>query len=413
MTHCVMHTLPCGLRIIASVEPEAAVSYVGIGVRVGARDEGLRWHGLAHSIEHMLFKGTRLRSAMQLIERMESVGAELNAYTTKEETMLYAIAPSRYAVRSLHTLLDIATHSIFPQEEWAKEQEVILDEIHSYEDSPSELIFDEFEDQVFRPHSLGHAILGTEASVGRITVEAQRSFYRRYYRPERMVLFARGVLNLESLIAAAERVFVGEAEPLLLDTGALPALPLAAMKEARRVVRRRDTAQSHVLLGRAAYSLYDSRRLALSLLANILGGSGMNARLNMRLREERGLVYHVECNYTPYTDAGLFAIYFGSSHRAEAEAIELVYAELECLVAEGLTPRALEQALRQTQGQLILAAEQKEQHFLSMGKSFLHTGRFESDEELQQRLSKLTPALLHEVAVDLFDRSAFHELIYR
>ena len=408
-----MHTLPCGLRIIASVEPEAAVSYVGIGVRVGARDEGLRWHGLAHSIEHMLFKGTRLRSATQLIERMESVGAELNAYTTKEETMLYSIAPSRYAVRSLHTLLDIATHSIFPQEEWAKEQEVILDEIHSYEDSPSELIFDEFEDQVFRPHSLGHAILGTEASVGRITVEAQRSFYRRYYRPERMVLFARGVLDMESLIAAAERVFVGGAEPLLLEAGALPALPLAAMKEARRVVRRRDTAQSHVLIGRAAYSLYDSRRLALSLLANILGGSGMNARLNMRLREERGLVYHVECNYTPYTDAGLFAIYFGSSHRAEAEAIELVYAELERLVAEGLTPRALEQALRQTQGQLILAAEQKEQHFLSMGKSFLHTGRFESDEELQQRLSKLTPALLHEVAVDLFERSAFHELIYR
>lgn len=413
MTHCVMHTLPCGLRIIASVEPEAAVSYVGIGVRVGARDEGLRWHGLAHSIEHMLFKGTRLRSATQLIERMESVGAELNAYTTKEETMLYAIAPSRYAARSLHTLLDIATHSTFPQEEWAKEQEVILDEIHSYEDSPSELIFDEFEDQVFRPHSLGHAILGTEASVGRITVEAQRSFYRSHYRAERMVLFARGVLDIESLIAAAERVFVGEAEPLLLDAGALPALPLAKMKGARRVVRRRDTAQSHVLLGRAAYSLYDSRRLALSLLANILGGSGMNARLNMRLREERGLVYHVECNYTPYTDAGLFAIYFGSSHRAEAEAVELVYVELERLVAEGLTPRALEQALRQTQGQLILAAEQKEQHFLSMGKSFLHTGRFESDEELQQRLSKLTPTLLHEVAVDLFDRSAFHELIYR
>ena len=408
-----MHTLPCGLRIIASVEPEAAVSYVGIGVRVGARDEGLRWHGLAHSIEHMLFKGTRLRSATQLIERMESVGAELNAYTTKEETMLYAIAPSRYAARSLHTLLDIATHSTFPQEEWAKEQEVILDEIHSYEDSPSELIFDEFEDQVFRPHSLGHAILGTEASVGRITVEAQRSFYRSHYRAERMVLFARGVLDIESLIAAAERVFVGEAEPLLLDAGALPALPLAKMKGARRVVRRRDTAQSHVLIGRAAYSLYDSRRLALSLLANILGGSGMNARLNMRLREERGLVYHVECNYTPYTDAGLFAIYFGSSHRAEAEAIELVYDELERLVAEGLTSRALEQALRQTQGQLILAAEQKEQHFLSMGKSFLHTGRFESDEELQQRLSKLTPALLHEVAVDLFDRSAFHELIYR
>ena len=246
-------------------------------------------------------------------------------------------------------------------------------------------------------------------------MEAQRRFYQRYYRPERMVLFARGVLDMDALVVAAERAFGGEAVPLLSEASSSNAfpLPLAKVKEARRVVRRRDTAQSHVLLGRAAYSLYDSRRLALSLLANVLGGSGMNARLNMRLREERGLVYHVECNYTPYTDAGLFAIYFGSSHRAEAEAIELVYAELERLVAEGLTPRALEQTLRQTQGQLILAAEQKEQHFLSMGKSFLHTGRFESDEELQRRLSELTPALLHEVAVDLFDRSAFHELIYR
>lgn len=409
-----MHTLPSGLRIIASVEPEAAVSYVGLGVRVGARDEGLRWHGLAHSIEHMLFKGTRLRSSSQIIERMESVGAELNAYTTKEETMLYAIAPSRYARRSLHLILDIAAHSTFPKREWAKEQEVILDEIHSYEDSPSELIFDEFEDQVFRPHRLGHAILGTEASVGRITVEAQRRFHRTYYRPERMVLFARGVLDMDDLIALAEQAFPGEGQPLISSCTLPEPLPIPIYnKEARRVVRRRDTAQSHVLLGRAAYSLYDPRRLALSLLASILGGSGMNARLNMQLREQRGLVYHVECNYTPYTDTGLFSVYFGSSHRAEAEAIELVYAELARLVAEPLTQRALEQALRQTRGQMIVASEQREQHFLSMGKSFLHTGTFESDEALQERLSALTPELLHEVATELFDRSMFHELIYR
>ena len=409
-----MHTLPSGLRIIASVEPEAAVSYVGLGVRVGARDEGLRWHGLAHSIEHMLFKGTRLRSSSQIIERMESVGAELNAYTTKEETMLYAIAPSRYARRSLHMILDIAAHSTFPEREWAKEQEVILDEIHSYEDSPSELIFDEFEDQVFRPHRLGHAILGTEASVGRITVEAQRRFHSTYYRPERMVLFARGVLDMDDLIAAAEQAFPGEGQPLISSSALPEPLPIPIYsKEARRVVRRRDTAQSHVLLGRAAYSLYDPRRLALSLLSSILGGSGMNARLNMQLREQRGLVYHVECNYTPYTDTGLFSVYFGSSHRAEAEAIELVYAELARLVAEPLTQRALEQALRQTRGQMIVASEQREQHFLSMGKSFLHTGTFESDELLQERLSALTPELLHEVATELFDRSMFHELIYR
>ena len=414
MRHYQTSTLASGLRIILAEEPQATVSYLGLGVRVGSRDESLRFHGLSHSIEHMLFKGTRLRSAPQLIERMEAVGAELNAFTTKEETMLYAVCPSVYARRSLSVLLDIARHSRFPEEEWAKEQEVILDEIRSYEDSPSELIFDEFEDQVFRPHRLGHAILGTEASVGRITVEAQRRFHRTYYRPERMVLFARGVLDMDDLIAAAEWAFPGEGQPLIASSALPEPLPIPIYnKEARRVVRRRDTAQSHVLLGRAAYSLYDPRRLALSLLASILGGSGMNARLNMQLREQRGLVYHVECNYTPYTDTGLFSVYFGSSHRAEAEAIELVYAELARLVAEPLTQRALEQALRQTRGQMIVASEQREQHFLSMGKSFLHTGTFESDEVLQERLSALTPELLHEAASELFDRSMFHELIYR
>ena len=199
MRHYQTSTLASGLRIILAEEPQATVSYLGLGVRVGSRDESLRFHGLSHSIEHMLFKGTRLRSAPQLIERMEAVGAELNAFTTKEETMLYAVCPSVYARRSLAVLLDIARHSRFPEEEWAKEQEVILDEIHSYEDSPSELIFDEFEDQVFRPHPLGHAILGTEASVGRITTAHQRRFYQRHYRPERMVLFAQGAVSMELL----------------------------------------------------------------------------------------------------------------------------------------------------------------------------------------------------------------------
>ena len=407
-----MHTLPSGLRIIASVEPEAAVSYVGLGVRVGARDEGLRWHGLAHSIEHMLFKGTRLRSSSQIIERMESVGAELNAYTTKEETMLYAIAPSRYARRSLHMILDIAAHSTFPEREWAKEQEVILDEIHSYEDSPSELIFDEFEDQVFRPHPLGHAILGTEASVGRITTAHQRRFYQRHYCPERMVLFAQGAVSMELLEEYASRAFpegVKEGEGKNEGAGSSPNY----RTEARHVVRRRGTAQSHVLMGCPAFDLFDRRRLGLSLLANILGGNGMNARLNMELREKRGLVYHVECSYTPYTDSGLFSIYFGSSHRAEAEAVELVYRELERLAKEPLTEAELTAALRQTRGQLLVASDNKEQHFLTMGKSFLHTGRFDTDEELSERLSTLTPEGLYETARELFQRANFHTLIYR
>ena len=405
MRHYQTSTLASGLRIILAEEPQATVSYLGLGVRVGSRDESLRFHGLSHSIEHMLFKGTRLRSAPQLIERMEAVGAELNAFTTKEETMLYAVCPSVYARRSLAVLLDIARHSRFPEEEWAKEQEVILDEIHSYEDSPSELIFDEFEDQVFRPHPLGHAILGTEASVGRITTAHQRRFYQRHYCPERMVLFAQGAVSMELLEEYASRAFPEEAkegEGKNEGTGSSPSY----RTQARHVVRRRGTAQSHVLMGCPAYDLYDRRRLGLSLLANILGGNGMNARLNMELREKRGLVYHVECSYTPYTDSGLFSIYFGSSHRAEAEAMER-------RAKEPLTETELTAALRQTRGQLLVASDNKEQHFLTMGKSFLHTGRFDTDEELSERLATLTPEGLYETARELFQRANFHTLIYR
>ena len=397
MRHYQTSTLASGLRIILAEEPEATVSYLGLGVRVGSRDESLRFHGLSHSIEHMLFKGTRLRSAPQLIERMEAVGAELNAFTTKEETMLYAVCPSVYARRSLSVLLDIARHSRFPEEEWAKEQEVILDE---------------FEDQVFRPHPLGHAILGTEASVGRITTTHQRRFYERHYRPERMVLFAQGAVSMELLEEYASRAFPEEAkegEGKNEGTGSSPSY----RTEARHVVRRRGTAQSHVLMGCPAYDLFDRRRLGLSLLANILGGNGMNARLNMELREKRGLVYHVECSYTPYTDSGLFSIYFGSSHRAEAEAMELVYRELERLAKEPLTETELTTALRQTRGQLLVASDNKEQHFLTMGKSFLHTGHFDTDEELSERLATLTPEGLYETARELFQRANFHTLIYR
>ena len=391
MRHYQTSTLASGLRIILAEEPEATVSYLGLGVRVGSRDESLRFHGLSHSIE-----------------RMEAVGAELNAFTTKEETMLYAVCPSVYTRRSLSVLLDIARHSRFPEEEWAKEQEVILDEIHSYEDSPSELIFDEFEDQVFRPHPLGHAILGTEASVGRITTAHQRRFYQRHYCPERMVLFAQGAVSMELLEEYASRAFPEEAKEGE-GTDSSPSY----RTEARHVVRRRGTAQSHVLMGCPAFDLYDKRRLGLSLLANILGGNGMNARLNMELREKRGLVYHVECSYTPYTDSGLFSIYFGSSHRAEAEAMELVYRELERLAKEPLTETELTAALRQTRGQLLVASDNKEQHFLTMGKSFLHTGRFDTDEELSERLSTLTPEGLYETARELFQRANFHTLIYR
>lgn len=248
--------------------------------------------------------------------------------------------------------------------------------------------------------------------MGRITTAHQRRFYQRYYRPERMVLFAQGAVSMELLEEYASRAFPEgskEGEGKTEGAGSNPNY----RTEARHVVRRRGTAQSHVLMGCPAFDLFDRRRLGLSLLANILGGNGMNARLNMELREKRGLVYHVECSYTPYTDSGLFSIYFGSSHRAEAEAVELVYRELERLAKVPLTEAELTAALRQTRGQLLVASDNREQHFLTMGKSFLHTGRFDTDEELSERLSTLTPEGLYETARELFQRANFHTLIYR
>ena len=190
------HTHPSGIRIVLVPQPTAQVSYLGIGILTGSQDEPRLYHGLAHSIEHMLFKGTSTRSASEIIQQVEAVGGELNAFTTKEDTTLYAITPSAYAPDALELLLDLVSESIFPENEWLKEQEVIIEEIYSYEDSPAELIFDEFEDQVFRGSPLGHAILGTEASVRRIKACHQQEFFRQHYKPERMLLFVQGSLTM-------------------------------------------------------------------------------------------------------------------------------------------------------------------------------------------------------------------------
>lgn len=405
------YTHPSGLRILLVEEPEAPVSYLGLAILSGSADEKRLHYGLAHSIEHMLFKGTRERSATAILQSVEAVGGELNAFTTKEDTTVYAITPSPYAEAALALLLDLVSQSTFPEEEWLKEREVILEEIYSYEDSPAELIFDEFEDQVFRGSALGHAILGTEASVQRLSVKHQRAFFEQYYRPDRMVLFVQGACAMELLLQHVARVFPSptvEQAPILPTTTFAP-----SPQPARLQTRRQDNAQSHVLIGAEAYSRYAPERFALSLLTNILGGPAMNSLLNLRLREELGLVYQVEANYTPYASTGIFSIYFGSSAEKEKQARELVLQLLYSLASSPLEQDAFEGALHQLRGQLLLASENKEQQFLAMGKSFLHRGRYEANEELLERLSQLTPRDLQRVAQALFTPERLHTLIYR
>lgn len=402
------HALPNGLRIIHRQHPSPVI-YLGIAIAVGTRHERRGEYGLAHFTEHMLFKGTRLRSSTQIIQRLECVGGELNAYTSKEETILYALAPRAYAHRSLQLMADIVQHSQFAPDELSKEQTVVIDEINSYEDSPSDLIFDEFENLLFRHHPLGHFILGTSRSVASFTQRKEQRFFADHYRPDNMVLFAQGDINFADLVRSAEVLF--DTKPIGKQRKAPSPhswTPLIATTK----VRRRDTHQSHVIIGGYAYSMYDKRRLALSVLVNLLGGPGMSARLNMALRERTGLAYHVECSYTAYSDTGMVAIYFGCAPENEHRAIQIVNEELERLVSTPLTDRELVLTKRQLKGQLSVAGDNHENTFLSLGKAYLHHGRVDTLEETYARIDAITSEELHAIACEIFPPEKLHKLIY-
>ncbi|MDO4707453.1 MAG: pitrilysin family protein [Porphyromonadaceae bacterium] len=401
------HALPSGLRLIFRPQDGPNV-YLGFGVRAGTRDEGRLEYGLAHFLEHMLFKGTKLRSSTQIIERIEGVGGELNAYTSKEETILYCVSPKEYVHRALHLMADIVRNSQFPEEELSKEQAVVIDEIHSYHDSPSELIFDEFENVLFRGHALGHNILGTEVSVARQTRASCRRFLEKYYRPENMVIFCQGTIDVDVLIGACNTYFPEQAQANI----ATPLLPWQSTIKPKQIVRHRGTCQGHVIMGGYACHMHDERRLEMSVLSNILGGAGMNSRLNLALRERNGIAYHVECSYAAYTDTGLLAIYFGCAKKQVDRAVELVEEELRRLVEEPIEEGELACIKRQIKGQLLVGSDQREQTFLSMGKTYLHYNYVEDLETIFERIDAITSRSLHELSCEYLIPEKMFRLSY-
>lgn len=401
-------SLDNGLRIVHK-QTDSTVAYIGLAVGVGTRYERRGEQGLAHFTEHMLFKGTPLRQATQIIQRLEAVGGELNAYTSKEETIVYAIVPQAYYYRALQLIGDIVQYSHFALDELTKEQTVVIDEINSYHDSPSELIWDEFEDLLFHRHALGHNILGTERSIRGITRDKQLAFFERHYRADNMVLFVQGNIDFDRLCAQAEALFVKGTGRTLSTTPSLPPVAL----EPRRIVRRKSTHQRHILVGSYGYSMYDKGRLGLSLLTNLLGGAGMSSRLNMSLRERHGLVYHVECSYTAYSDSGLVGIYLGCSPSHQELALRLVDEELQRISTTPLSDSELEAAKRQLKGQLIVSGDAHEQTFLSMGKHYLHHGRVDSPEEICVRIDALTSEELFAIASEVFAPERMFKLIYQ
>ena len=401
------HTLPNGLRIILQ-QTEGQVSYAGFAINAGTRDEDADQPGMAHFVEHMLFKGTEKRKAWHILNRMEKVGADLDAYTNKEETVLYSVFLNEHLNRAVELMADLVFHSTFPQAEIEKETDVIIGEIQSYEDTPSDLIFDGFEDLIFSGHALGRDILGNADALKGYTTADALAFYRKFYVPENMVFFVTGKYEMKQVIRYVEKA-VGEVAPTHLDyTRTSPSFYVP-----RHEVQRRDTHQAHVMIGGRAYEGSSQKKQSLYLLTNLLGGPGMNSRLNVMLREKNGYVYEVEANSQSYTDTGTFSVYYGCDTDYIDRCEELTRRELKKLCEKPLTTSQLQALKKQTMGQIGVAQDNRENCALGMAKTFLHYNRFVTTEEVYKNMDRLTPAQLLEVANEVFGEQNLSTLVYK
>ena len=401
-------SLPNGLRIIylPSVSP---VSYCGFAINAGTRDENSEQFGLAHFIEHMLFKGTKKRKAWHILNRMENVGGELNAYTTKEETFLYSVCLSEDTERAIELLSDLVFNSQFPENEIEKERDVIIDEINSYKDNPSELIFDEFENILFKGSEMGHNILGEESSLSTFTPESCHEFTNRLYHPENMIFFFYGKTAFSKITRLADKYFSDKkVDSKLLLQRTEPGI-ISPVKEKKD----KELYQSHVMIGGRAYNYLHKKRVGLYLLNNILGGPGMNSRLNINLREKNGLVYTVESGLTSYSDTGIFSIYFGCDHESEEKCTKLVYKELKKLRDIKLSTSQFNASVKQLKGQLGISGDQKENLALGMGKSFLHSNKYDNLQEIYKKIDSLNASELLEISNEIFDENKLFSLIFK
>jgi predicted Zn-dependent peptidase len=400
------HELKNGIRLVHA--PLASeVAYCGLLFNTGSRDEREEEEGLAHFIEHVVFKGTRRRKAWHILSRLEDVGGELNAYTTKEETFLYASFLKEDYERAVELLADIAFHSVFPADEIEREKEVVLDEINSYLDSPGELIYDEFENMIFPGQPLGRFILGRPEKVKEITREKVIRFYENNYFTDEVVFCSAGNLPERKILKVFEKHFA-----------ALPARSRSVpRRDSARYVRkeeriRKETYQSHCILGTTGYSVTDRKRTALYLLNNILGGQGMNSRLNLTLREKRGLAYTVESSYNPYTDTGVFSIYFGTDRKDLEKSIELTLQEMKKLRERALGPLQLSRAKKQMAGQLTRSLENPENLLPNMGRNLLLFNRTYELREMIAAIERITVQEVRTIANEVLDPATLSTLIY-
>lgn len=400
------HTLPNGIRLV-HYRVSSPVGHCGLLVNTGSRDEEEHEQGMAHFIEHVIFKGTRKRKTWHVLSRLDDVGGELNAYTSKEETAIYASFLLQDADRALELLHDITFHSVFPEKEIKKEKEVIIDEINSYKDNPAELILDDFEELVFNDGPMGHNILGTAETVRNFSRDDVLRFMQENYHTDQMVLCMVGDMDSRRLLKTVQKYF-GQETPNYREYKR-PPVPAYHPSTVRKEL---DTFQSHIAVGNLAYDLEDPRRLGLSLLSNLLGGPGMNSRLNMALREKSGIAYNIEAIYTPYFGTGVFNIYFGTDGQNIDRSLRIIRREMARLRDQKLGHMQLHKARRQLKGQMTIAAENRENLMLNIGKSYMLYNKVDSLEDLYRKIDRFSASDLLEIANEIFDEQKLSYLIY-
>lgn len=400
------YTLKNGIRVVHSYNARE-VAHCGITINTGSRDEAEDENGMAHFIEHVIFKGTEKRKAYHVLSRLENIGGDLNAFTTKEETCIYASFLHPYFERTLELISDITFNSSFPEKEINKEKDVVLDEINSYKDSPSELIFDDFEELLYDGHPIARNILGTPESVKSFTKEKVRQFIRKNYHTDQMVISSVGNIKFSKLIKLIEKYF-GEIPANLRSNGRQKMVAYEAQK---KLINKR-TYLSHSCIGNIAYPLDHKNRLGLVLLNNLLGGPGLNSRLALAVREKYGYTYDIESHYQPYSDTGLFCIYLGTDKDYVDKSIRLVKKELNLLRRKKLGSLQLQRAKQQIIGQLAISLESNLSEMLSMGRSLLMLNKIDSIREIHDAIEAVDAAKLQDIANEIFDPKQLSLLIY-
>ena len=400
-------TLTNGLRII-HLPSASPVVYCGYQIAAGTRNELPGEEGLAHFCEHVTFKGTARRNALHIINSIEKVGGDLNAFTNKEDTTFYAAIHRDHFRKAADLLTDIVFHSQYPQAEIDKEIEVVCDEIESYNDSPAELIYDDFENIIFQGHPLGHNILGQADQLRTYTTDDALRFTQRHYRPNNAIFFVYGDVEFKQVVRLLGRMDMGPMGPI---SPMKPIIPVCAIPSPT-ITRHKGTHQAHVMIGCRAYDINHPRRIALYLLNNMLGGPSMNSWLNLTLRERHGLVYSVDSSMVSYGDTGLWAVYFGCDPADVSKCRRLVRHQLDRLMEKPLSSSQLSAAKQQLKGQIAIACDNRENFALDFGKSFLHYGKEKNINRLYQQIEAVKSQEIQEVAVELFAPANITTLIY-